>query len=149
MTGRADPGRGRRLDAQLRASIVSVAAAGAGLAFVTLALFGVSAAFSVAVGSAIATGNLWALARIVSALLPRDAGGGDGGDGGDGDAHNTGAWALVGVLKMLGLFVVVYLLMRHEIVSPIPMLAGFGALPIGIAIGSLVSHRGPAPEDRH
>ena len=31
-----------------------------------------------------------------------------------------------------------WLLMRHGIVSPLPMLVGFGALPIGIAIGSLL-----------
>jgi hypothetical protein len=140
---RTDPRASRRLDAQLRVSIVAVAAAGALLALFALPFFGISAAFSVAVGAAIATGNLWALARIVSALLPGDA----RADGSPGDSKNASAWALVGVLKMFGLFAVVYLLMRYGIVSPVPMLAGFGALPIGIAIGSMVSHRGPARED--
>jgi hypothetical protein len=42
---------------------------------------------------------------------------------------------------MFGLVVAVWLLMRHGVVSPLPMMVGFGALPIGIAIGSLVSDR--------
>jgi hypothetical protein len=43
---------------------------------------------------------------------------------------------------MVGLLAVTWLLMRHGVVSPLPMLVGFGALPIGIAIGSIVSDRG-------
>ncbi len=45
------------------------------------------------------------------------------------------------MLKMLGLVGGVWLLMRHGVVSPIPMVVGFGSLPIGIVIGSLVSDR--------
>jgi hypothetical protein len=37
--------------------------------------------------------------------------------------------------------------MRHGVVSPLPMLVGFGSLPIGIAIGSLVSDRSAPPGD--
>jgi uncharacterized membrane protein len=47
---------------------------------------------------------------------------------------------------MFGLVVAVWLLMRYGLVSPVPLLVGFGALPIGIAIGSVVSDRG-APSD--
>ena len=48
---------------------------------------------------------------------------------------------MLAVVKMLGLVAVVWLLMRHGVASPIPMVVGLGALPIGIAIGSLVSDR--------
>jgi hypothetical protein len=142
MTARAQPPR-RTLDGRLRTSLVAVAAAGASLAAVSLLLFGPRVAFSVAAGSALATANLWALAHIVAALLPH------GGDGAAGDgaappegANNVAAWAIVGLLKMLGLIVVVWLLMHHGVVAPLPMVVGFGALPIGIAIGSIVSDRG-------
>jgi hypothetical protein len=47
----------------------------------------------------------------------------------------------VAALKMVGLVGVVWLLMRHGVVGPVAMMLGFGALPIGIAIGSLVSDR--------
>jgi hypothetical protein len=48
---------------------------------------------------------------------------------------------------MVGLIAVAWLLMRRGIASPLPMLIGFGALPIGIAIGSLVSDRSGQTED--
>jgi hypothetical protein len=132
-----------RLDARLRVSLVAVALTGAAFALVTLPLFGIFAAFSVAVGAGLATGNLWALARIVAALLPdgenaepKNAGPKNTGP------KNTGPWVLVGLLKMFGLIAVVWLLMRQGLVSVLPMVVGFGALPIGIAIGALVSDRG-------
>jgi hypothetical protein len=116
-----------------------VALTGATFALVALALFGPSPAVSVAVGAGLATANLWALARIVAALLPDEAGGPTGGTRG---ASGAVAWALLGIIKMFALFAVVWLLMQHGVVSALPMLAGFGALPIGIAIGSIVSDRG-------
>jgi hypothetical protein len=118
-----------------------VALTGATFALAALALFGLSAAVSVAVGAGLATVNLWALARIVAALLPDEA---DGPTGGSRGASGSVAWALLGIVKMFALFAVVWLLMRHGFVSAVPMLVGFGALPIGIAIGSLVSDRGGA-----
>lgn len=119
-----------RLDARMRTSIATVAVVGLAFTLVALLVFGPLTAFSVAVGAAIAAGNLWALARIIAALMP-----------GEGAPSNGAAWALLGVLKMFALVVVVWLLMRHGVVSALPMMAGFGALPIGIAIGSLVSDR--------
>jgi ATP synthase I chain len=132
-TARTETSAPRRLDGRMRASIASVALVGAGFALVTLVVFGMSAALSVAVGAAIAAGNLWALARIIAALLPDDAQ--------SARSQNKAAWALLAVLKMFGLIVAVWLLMRHGVVSPLPMMVGFGSLPIGIAIGSLVSDR--------
>jgi hypothetical protein len=132
-----------RLDARLRASLVAVALTGATFALMALAFVGLSSAVSVAVGAGLATVNLWTLARIVAALLPDEAGGPTGGTrGASGARPTTVAWALLGIVKMFALFAVVWLLMQHEVVSALPMLVGFGALPIGIAIGSIVSDRG-------
>jgi hypothetical protein len=126
-------------DGRLRRCILGVAAAGGTLALGAMAVFGAAAAFSVAVGAGIATGNLWILGRVVTALLPTGAAGAR--------AQSRAGWALVAGLKMVGLIAVVWLLMRHAVVSPLAMLVGFGALPIGIAIGSLVSDRNASPED--
>jgi hypothetical protein len=128
--------------------LAGVALSGAALALVALIVVGPRSAMSVGVGGGIATGNLWALARIVAALVP--AGTGDAGGGGERPAPETpvagaSAWALVGLLKMFGLFTVVWLLMRSAIVSPLAMVFGFAALPMGIAIGALVSDRGGQP----
>ena len=53
----------------------------------------------------------------------------------------TRAWGVLALFKMIALFGGVWMLMSHRLVDPLPMLVGFGALPIGIAIGSLVSDR--------
>jgi hypothetical protein len=145
MTDRTDPtdaaaDRGP-FDATLRATLFSVAGCGAALTLGALLLLDRAAGLSTGIGAALAVGNLWALARIVTALLPaRDA---------DRDQprearRSNGAvgWTVLALLKMLALFSVVWLLMRHFAVSPLPMLLGFAALPLGIAIGSVVSDRG-------
>ncbi len=124
----------------MRVAVVSVAAAGGVMALGAAAFVGLGAAISVALGAALAVGNLWVLARIIAALLPTDAVAAS--------AQSRAAWALLAVLKMGALFAVVWLLMRHGVVDPLPMLIGFMSLPIGIAIGSLVSDRSAAPEDR-
>jgi hypothetical protein len=130
-----------RFDARLRMSLRAVVITGGALALVALAFAGAAAALSVAAGAGLAAGNLWLLARIVTALLPDDRPGAE--------AQSRAGWALVAVLKMSGLLALAWLLMRHGIVSPLPMLLGFGALPIGIAIGSLVSDRRPPPDDEN
>jgi hypothetical protein len=140
----------RRLDPRMRRVLAGVAASGGVLTLGALAFAGVGVAFSVSVGAGLALGNLWALARIVVALLPDEsaAAAGEKGSAGGGGAPpsktgaRTSSWAVLGVLKMVALMAVVWLLMRYGVVSPLPMVVGFGALPIGIAIGSLVSDRG-------
>jgi hypothetical protein len=123
----------------MRRSIASVACTGGAMALLALFTFGAWSAFSVAVGAAIATANLWVLARVIAALLPSESEGAR--------AQSRAGWGLVAALKMLGLLAVVWLLMRHGVVSPIAMVVGLGSLPIGIAIGSLVSDRSAASED--
>jgi hypothetical protein len=111
---------------------------------------GASAAFSVALGAALAAGNLWVLAKVVSALLP------EGAEGESPDAvqdkapkpYGRAAWALVAALKMVALLSVVWLLMRHGLAAPLPLLIGLLSLPFGIAIGSLVSDRDAARQER-
>jgi hypothetical protein len=128
-----------RFDARLRTSLAAVVIAGAVLVLLALAFASVGAGVSALVGAALAAGNLWLLARIVAELLPNDRAGAE--------SQSRGGWALVAGIKMFGLVALAWLLMRHGIVSPMPMLVGFGALPIGIAIGSLVSDRNAPPEN--
>lgn len=123
----------------MRTSIRTVALIGALEALGALLFSGFGAALSVGAGAALAAGNLWLLARIIAELLPSDAEGAE--------SQSRAGWALVAVLKMFGLLGGAWLLMRHGIVEPLAMLIGFGALPIGIAIGSLVSDRSAPSED--
>jgi ATP synthase I chain len=128
------------LDARMRRAILTVGMTGAVGGLGALVVAGPTVAFSVAVGGALATLNLWALARIIAALLPVDDRAAR--------AQSRVGWALVGMIKMVALVAVVWLLMRHGVVAVLPMALGLGALPIGIAIGSLVSDRNAPPEDR-
>jgi hypothetical protein len=129
-------------DPRLRTAMVAVVVVGLGFSVATVLLFGLRPAGSVAIGGVIAVLNLWAVARVIGALLPSGRAGAE--------VQSRGGWVLVALLKMLGLVVVVWLLMRHGVTSPLPMVVGFGSLPIGIVIGSLVSDRsalGPARQD--
>jgi hypothetical protein len=119
-------------DARLRASFVGTAVCGAALALGTAALVGARAGFSAAIGTAVAEANLWALAQIVSALL---------------QGQHAGAWGVVAPLKMFALVAVVGVMMRYTAIAPLFMVVGFGALPMGIAIGSLMSDRSAPSED--
>jgi len=123
----------------MRLCLLAVALSGAALTVATFAFFGAWRALPVALGSGIAAGNLWVLGRIVAALLPSEAAGAR--------AQSKAGWVLVAMLKMVGLVGLLWLLMRHGGISPLALMAGFGALPIGIAIGSLVSDRDAPTED--
>ncbi len=148
MTGAQAPRDPRHptLDARMRASIVAVAVTGAVLSAGGVAAGGLRTGGSVAAGAAMATGNLWALARVVVALLPDDQeahepnprGASQGGQG-------KGAWTMLALVKTAGLLVAAWAILSYRVAAPLPMLVGFVALPIGIAIGAIVSDRRPQP----
>lgn len=125
----------RRMDARLRAALITVVVSASLFTGVAAFAWSLRAAASVAVGGAIATANLYVLARIVASLMPGEDGREASVSGG------TRAWGVLALFKMIALFGGVWMLMSHRLVDPMPMLVGFGALPIGIAIGSIVSDR--------
>jgi hypothetical protein len=131
------------LDSRMRASIKAVAVAGAILSTLGGALFGLRSGASVAAGATLAAGNLWALARVVAALLPEPE---EGRAAGEQASGSRGAWTFLALIKTAGLLVAAWLILSYRVAAPLPMLVGFGALPIGIAIGALVSDRRPQPK---
>jgi hypothetical protein len=126
------------MDRRGRNSLMAVGVTGAVLTVAAFAFFGARAGLSAAAGAALGAGNLWAWARIVVALLPEGHGGAK--------AQSRAAWVLVAALKVLAWVALAWLLMRHGLVEPAPMFAGLLSLPIGIAIGSLVSDRSVAED---
>ncbi len=121
-----------RMDARIRASFVGIAIVGAAFSVAAAFMWSYKAGWSVAAGAAVAALNVYAIARIVSALVPAD------------DAarpQSRMAWALLAVLKLLALFSIVALLIGSGLVSPPAMVGGFATLPFGIAIAQLVSDR--------
>jgi len=120
------------MDARIRASFVGIAIVGAAFSVAAACMWSYKAGWSVAAGAAVAALNVYAIARIVSALVPAD------------DAarpQSRMAWALLAVLKLLALFSIVALLIGSGLVSPPAMVGGFATLPFGIAIAQLVSDR--------
>lgn len=128
------------------AALATKAAAVAGALFTitALALSGTRAATSVFVGAAIAVANLAAMRAIIRALIqpPPDADG-EAPDHADDESHarkgrrGGAAWGIFAVLKLVFLFGGIWFLLTRELVAPMPLLIGYGALPVGIVAGAL------------
>lgn len=113
-------------------AIKMAAVIGAAFTLGALPISGKRAAFSVFVGAVIAVGNLVALRAIIRALMPAS-------DAEPGSAGGSGAaWALFAVLKMVLLFGGVWMLLTRGMVDPIPLVVGYGVLPIGITASALL-----------
>lgn len=122
------------LDARIGTAMKAVVALGALCGLVGGTLYGPRAGLGTALGAAIAVTNLYALARIVRALSRPGA------------SRSVAGWTLAFMVKLLFLFGGVWLLLEWRVVTVLPLAAGYGTLPIGIAIGSLVSDKA-SPED--
>jgi hypothetical protein len=93
-------------------------------------VWGARPAVSVCAGAAIAASNLYILSKIVAAMI----GGGDRRGG-------AGIWGVFAMLKMVILFGGIWIVMTKGLVDPMALVVGYGSLPIGIAIGSIVSDK--------
>jgi hypothetical protein len=123
------------LDPRTRAAIVGVAAMGGLFALGAGAGWGLRAGVSVGVGALIAVLNLYGLARIVGALLGTRAEGDPG----------SGIWGVLAVVKIVGLFGGVWLLLGAHFVEPIGLIVGWGALPVGVTLATFFSDKTDRP----
>ena len=126
----SQPSKNTWLDEGIRAAMISVLASAGILAVGALIAFDMRTARGVGVGGAFALANLWAFARIGEAFLSRRGA--------------AAPWTAFAVLKLAGLFGGVWLILRSGIASPMSLLVGYGALPVGITLGTLF---GPKPPD--
>lgn len=120
-------------DASMKAAIWAVAGTAMLLAGGAAVGFGGRAALGVAIGGAIATLNLLVFARIGQAFLSRRG--------------NTAPWAVVAVIKLVALLGGVWLILKSGYVSGLALTIGYGALPIGITVGSLFGPKPPEPKE--
>lgn len=144
----------------MRSALGPVAAIGAGLAAGAFALLDTRHGVSVLVGAVIATSNLYVLIRVVEALLtppddeaseakaaatdaaiaPPDEPGPEAPAAPAADppppAKRTysGAWAVLGAVKMLVLFGGIWALMTRALVDPLGLAVGYGCLPLGVLL---------------
>jgi hypothetical protein len=132
----------------------SVAIVGGLMATLAVPIFGLRAGLSVLLGTAIGALNLFALGRIIKALVPSDeAPGFVAATPGEspaaaelrpvdpGSKRSAAGWSVLAVLKIGALFGGVWLLWRSGWVAPLPMVMGYGALPLGLTLGSLLPKR--------
>ena len=110
---------------QLRATLWAVALCGVLLTLASPFVLGQRGMLGVALGALIAGLNLWALARVVRALL---AGAGL-------------PWVVLGGLKLLGLLALVGLILKLGVTTLLPLGFGYAALPLGIVLSQLRSGR--------
>jgi hypothetical protein len=108
-------------DTSLTAAYVGVALSGAVLLIGAAVAFGARHAAAVALGVVLAVSNLWVLERLVRVYL----------------SSERGHWAVVALVKAGALFGMVALLVKSGMVDVLPLVVGFGALPIGVTIAGL------------
>lgn len=109
-------------DDGIRAALGSVAIVGAVEAAIAAVVSGERVALGVAIGAAAATLNLWALSRLVRAFLAQGGG---------------VPWSVVGLFKFAALIALLFLVVKLGIADVLPLVIGFGALPIGIVVFQL------------
>ncbi len=115
-------------DTSLLAAKIAVTL-GAAFTIVALGWHGPHTAASVVAGAAVAVVNLLALRALIRALLkPERPKGGAG-------------WLLLALGKMLLLFGGLWLLATSKLLEPLPMLVGYGVLPIGITASALFGRK--------
>jgi hypothetical protein len=109
-------------DPNLTAAYVTVCAAGGFLFLGAGIAYGVRTMLAVGIGAALALSNLWVLERLVLAFLRTGA----------------GRWAGIATVKAGVLFAVVVFLVKSGAVDLLPVVAGFGALPVGILVSGMM-----------
>lgn len=142
----SDPSRDEDTDDTAR-SAKAAAILGAIFALVALSLYGTRAACSVLVGAGIAVANLLTMRAIIRALVqvPPEPGQDEGNDGQDRPDHKRTstrggiAWGIFAAFKILILFGGVWILLTRQLVDPMPLVVGYGVLPLGICASALWS----------
>jgi len=89
------------------------------------------------IGGMLATANLVLFIRIVETFVSQS------------QAGKAVPWAMLWALKLLGLFLCVFVILRRGDVSALSFVLGYGALPIGIALSSLISKPPAADPPSH
>ena len=142
------------------AKVAAVAAAvlGAVLTLGALAFFGTRTGLSVAIGAIIAVANLVMMSAIVRAMLrpvdaevdasadekeKEDAEKVDPVDHAAEGKRGGAAWGVFGLLKIVVLFGGIYVLLTKGMVDPMPLVVGYGVLPLGIAASSAFTSLAP------
>lgn len=111
-----------------KSSIIAAAILGVVLSLGALVFFGVREAGSVAIGALIGVANLLAMRAIIRSILTPPE-----------DGKTTTLWAILAIVKIVILFGGLWLLLTRRVVDPIPLVVGYGVLPLGITASAVWS----------
>ena len=117
-------------DRRLQIAMGTVAGIGLALAIGCFLFFGTKFALSVTLMTTLSVTNLWVLTKIVSVLVPIE---------GQLGSRSGLAWGLLGIVKLFVYLAVIYALLARGLVEGLGLVIGLVSLPVGLAIGSLVS----------
>lgn len=121
-----EPNTDARNDAEVMPAVIKAIAIVGVIAAVTVGYFaGRGAGASTAYGATVGLFNLVLLGRMVRAFLSR------------GGASMP--WVVAALTKLAVLLLAMYLPVRAGLVQVMPFVIGFGALPLGIVLGQLLS----------
>ncbi|MBN2193675.1 MAG: hypothetical protein JW751_12730 [Polyangiaceae bacterium] len=109
--------------------LAAVAVFGAAIVGGTALLADARAVVGAATGSLLGLANLWVIGKIVEALVGRGG--------------RTLFWGLVGAVKMVLLGGAVYLVVFAGFADILPLVLGYGALPVGIIAAQLSASTPP------
>ena len=107
----------------LRVALWSVVLVGASGALLAGIVAGLRSMLSLSAGALLAFLHLWLIALVVRGRM--------------GHLNPNVPWGLVGVLKFVLLFGLVYGLVKTEWVQVLPLIIGYGALPLGIVAAQM------------
>ncbi len=110
-------------DPTLRHALRAVLACGVVLSAGVGWQFGSAAGISVVFGSGLAFANLLVLQRTVANLI----------------AGASAAWGAVAFLKFIVLFGATYFLVQSGAAQPLHLAIGFGALPLGVVVATIIT----------
>ena len=136
----------------IKTSIKAASVLGVVLTLAALGTHDGKTAMSVAIGAGIAVANLVTMRAIVRALVraPEDEGE-EASEGEEKKDHRAAgkrggaAWGVFALLKIFFLFGGIWILLSKGLVAPIPLVVGYGVLPLGIAAAGLWNSLRPRP----
>ena len=114
----------------IASAIWSVAIVGALFTLAAPTLLGNGSRLSVALGTLLAIGNLWAISRTVRGFLN--------------PAGARSPWISLAMLKFALMFLGVLFLIRGGYAKLLPLVIGYAAMPVGIVISQLKSAAVPS-----
>lgn len=142
-------GDDRQPDDTVAVAVTAAAVLGGVFALAALALDGPRAALSVLVGATIAVANILAMTAIIRSLLPgappdaEEEEPKSEGYPADDERHRARGtrggllWGAFAAVKMVILFGGIWLLLTRHVVDPIPLLVGYGTMPLGIVVSAV------------